>query len=98
MKKSNFIYPTLDVSQRNYPKLYPTSTLLCKECNEQPAANFYIGLCPKHTDKITILMNKHCQLFINIIDKHATGMTFDLKSRIEVSSLFNLNSPISQDR
>lgn len=48
IKKSNFIHPTLDILQRNYPKLYSTNMLLCKECETHTATNSHLGICPKH--------------------------------------------------
>ncbi|CAB4408346.1 unnamed protein product [Rhizophagus irregularis] len=94
IKKSNFIYPTLDTLQRNYPKLYPVNALLCKECNIDIATNTHIGLCHKHINKISSLMEKHKPLLFAIINKHATGLTFDLQrvSFIQIG-IKSLNTP-----
>ncbi|EXX50479.1 hypothetical protein RirG_270410 [Rhizophagus irregularis DAOM 197198w] len=32
LKKCNFIYPTIDIQQRNYPRLYPLGKIPCIEC------------------------------------------------------------------
>lgn len=61
IKKSNFIYPTLDILQKNYPKLYPTYILFCQECNTNPDTNSHTGSCTSHVNKINQLMDNFNQ-------------------------------------
>jgi hypothetical protein len=48
IKKANFLYPTLDISQRNYPKLYSSNKLPCTSCQTYTDSNLHIALCPYH--------------------------------------------------
>ncbi|PKK68398.1 hypothetical protein RhiirC2_713410 [Rhizophagus irregularis] len=52
LKKLNFIYPTADIQQRNYPKLYP-DRLPCMECTSTVDTNEHLGLCPAHKESWT---------------------------------------------
>lgn len=48
VKKSNFIYPTADILQRNYLRLYLTGPILCPNCHTSEDTNAHIGLCTTH--------------------------------------------------
>ena len=48
IKKCNFIYPTADIQQRNYPRLYPSGNIPCIECNTEMNNNEHVGLCITH--------------------------------------------------
>lgn len=43
IKKGNFLYPTADIQQRNYPRLFPNGTINCIQCDLTPDNNEHIG-------------------------------------------------------
>ncbi|PKY60875.1 hypothetical protein RhiirA4_485086 [Rhizophagus irregularis] len=44
LKKCNFIYPTIDIQQRNYPRLYPLGKIPCIGCKNMKDNNEHVGL------------------------------------------------------
>ncbi|PKK72655.1 hypothetical protein RhiirC2_776945 [Rhizophagus irregularis] len=90
IKKCNFIYPTIDIQQRNYPHLYPLGSIPCIQCSDAHDVNAHVGLCNDHSnDVVTILMEAAYDLYDIIIDNYS-GTPFALRETIESSPLFNI--------
>ncbi|PKK81004.1 hypothetical protein RhiirC2_767528 [Rhizophagus irregularis] len=93
IKKCNFIYLTIDIQQRNYPRLYPLSSIPCIQCSNACDVNAHIGLCNEHlNDIVTILIEAAYDLY-DIIIENSTGIPFALSETIESSPLFNITFP-----
>jgi ribonuclease HI len=88
IKKANFLYPTLDTSQRNYPKLYPSTKLPCTLCRTYTDSNLHIALCQHHQPIFHNLLQKHKEKLYNLLENNSTTFTFDLRSRLNASPLF----------
>jgi hypothetical protein len=88
IKKANFLYPTLDISQRNYPKLYPNHKLPCTSCQNNTDTNLHIALYSHHQPIFTNILQKHKTKLYNLLENNSTTFTFDLRSRLDVSPLF----------
>ncbi|GET55903.1 hypothetical protein RhiirA5_504372 [Rhizophagus irregularis] len=95
-KKSNFIYPTADILQKNYPKLYPTGPIPCVECKLANDSNLHVGLC-LNTTTTSKQYYKDIKTLITLLTDNATGFTHDIADRVNISPLFNVkkdtNSP-----
>ncbi|PKC57933.1 hypothetical protein RhiirA1_471729 [Rhizophagus irregularis] len=93
IKKCNFIYPTIDIQQRNYPRLYPLGIIPCIQCSNARDMNAHVGLCIDHSnDVVTLLMEAAYDLY-DIIIENSTGISFALRETIESSPLFNITFP-----
>ncbi|CAB4410638.1 unnamed protein product [Rhizophagus irregularis] len=68
IKKCNFIYPTADIQQRNYPRLYPSGNIPCINCNIEKDTNEHVGLCIAHKENIIDILTHHEITLINIIE------------------------------
>ncbi|GET60508.1 ribonuclease H-like domain-containing protein [Rhizophagus irregularis DAOM 181602=DAOM 197198] len=67
IKKLNFAHPTIDIQQRNYPRLYPRGIIPCVECNSAKDNNEHIGLCTAHTTIITQLISDASDILLTLI-------------------------------
>jgi hypothetical protein len=88
IKKANFLYPTLDILQRNYPKLYPSHKLPCMSCQTHTDMNLHIALCSHHHPIFSNILQKHKKKLYNLLENNSTTFTFDLRSRLDTSLLF----------
>ncbi|PKK58683.1 hypothetical protein RhiirC2_795928 [Rhizophagus irregularis] len=93
IKKCNFIYPTIDIQQRNYPRLYPLGSISCIQCSNAHDENAHVGLCNDHSsDVVTILMDAAYDLY-DIIIENSIGIPLALRETIESSPLFDITFP-----
>lgn len=69
----NLIYPTADVLQRNYPRLYPNSPILCKECHAEEDNN---------KEHFALCSNNIFDFLENLITLINSSFTSDLRHRI----------------
>ncbi|EXX60247.1 hypothetical protein GLOIN_2v1763333 [Rhizophagus irregularis DAOM 181602=DAOM 197198] len=86
IEKCNFIYPTANILQRNYPRLYPTGSVPCSTSTD---INEYVELCPSRHEKITTILNKFKPILFKHSQQSVTGLTFDLQQCIDNSPFFN---------
>ncbi|CAB4418532.1 unnamed protein product [Rhizophagus irregularis] len=95
IKKLNFIYPTGNILQRNYPELYPIGRIKCPECNLHSDTNALIGFCPQHRNNLSNLLNKYKDILIELITiNNDSNFIFDIRSSINASNLFKLKSDV----
>jgi ribonuclease HI len=90
IKKANFLYPTLDILQRNYPKLYPNNSIPCTLCQTYTDSNLHIALCSHHHPIFVNILQKHKEKLYTLLESNSTTFTFDLKSRLDASTLFGV--------
>jgi hypothetical protein len=88
IKKSNFIYPTINILQRNYPNLYPRGPLKYQSCKTQNDSDIHVSLCNTHLTALQQIFSKFKTILFTHIENNATGLTFDLSERINRSLLF----------
>ncbi|GBC32282.2 ribonuclease H-like domain-containing protein [Rhizophagus irregularis DAOM 181602=DAOM 197198] len=96
IKKCNFIYPTIDIQQRNYPRLYPIGNIPCKDCNDIQNSNAHIGICHNHSnDIITLLLDEGYNL-LQLIRDNTKETPYALEATIRSSRFFdtNFNGPL----
>ncbi|CAB4485566.1 unnamed protein product [Rhizophagus irregularis] len=88
IKKSNFIYPTADILQRNYPKLYPKGVIKCVECKCKDDTATHVCLCNSHIEDINRILSTHKTKLGALLMAQSNSFTFDLSDRINKSILF----------
>ncbi|PKB98920.1 hypothetical protein RhiirA5_430586 [Rhizophagus irregularis] len=92
IKRCSFIvYPTVDIQQRNYPRLYPLGHIPCMECQRVQDSNAHIGTCTEHSDDIKLLLHAERDRLISIIKENLEKISDNLEDTINRSSFFNIN-------
>ncbi|CAB5185018.1 unnamed protein product [Rhizophagus irregularis] len=89
IKKCNFIYPTIDIQQRNYPHLYPLGNIPCIECANARDDNAHVGLCKEHSNHIINILTQAAHDLQALIISNTNDAGFDLDDTIRSSPLFN---------
>ncbi|PKC67085.1 hypothetical protein RhiirA1_458847 [Rhizophagus irregularis] len=89
IKKCNFIYPTIDIQQRNYPRLYPLGSIPCIECASARDDNTHVGLCKEHSLHIKNILIRAAHDLHEFIIKNTKDGNSTLKDTITNLSLFN---------
>jgi hypothetical protein len=89
LKKINFIYPTVDIQQRNYPLLYPGGQIPYVKCNIIKDTNEHVGLCLSHTGDILKIMIDHEKILLDIIKNEISNNDYMLEASINGSRLFD---------
>ncbi|PKY39276.1 hypothetical protein RhiirA4_452438 [Rhizophagus irregularis] len=74
IKKCNFIYPSIDIQQRNYPRLYPLGSIPCIECQNVQDSNAHIGTCTEHSDDIKLILNAEKEHLFTLIADNLDNM------------------------
>ncbi|EXX57708.1 uncharacterized protein OCT59_029798 [Rhizophagus irregularis] len=89
IKKCNFIYPTIDIQQRNYPRLYPIGSISCIECANAHDDNTHVGLCKEHSIHIKNILIRAAHDLHDLIMKNTKDGNSILEETIKNISLFN---------
>ncbi|CAB5179822.1 hypothetical protein RhiirA5_409880 [Rhizophagus irregularis] len=87
----NFIYPSIDVQQRNYPRLYPLGNIPCIECQNTQDSNAHIGTCTEHSDDIKLVLDAEKRRLITILIENLDEIPPILESFVHNSPFFNIN-------
>ncbi|PKC02469.1 hypothetical protein RhiirA5_425197 [Rhizophagus irregularis] len=91
IKKLNFAHPTIDIQQRNYPRLYPRGIIPCVECNSAKDNNEHIGLCTAHTTIITQLISDASDILLTLMLEETAEQNYALRNTIKESKLFDIS-------
>ncbi|CAB4442361.1 unnamed protein product [Rhizophagus irregularis] len=96
IKKCNFIYPTIDIQQRNYTRLYPIGNIPCKDCNDIQDSNAHIGICHNHSNNIITLLLDEGYNLLQLIRDNTKETPYALEATISSSRFFdtNFNGPL----
>ncbi|CAB4492835.1 unnamed protein product [Rhizophagus irregularis] len=89
IKKCNFIYLTIDIQQRNYPRLYSLGSIPCIECAYARDDNVHVGLCKEHSNQIINILTQAAHDLQELIITNTKDAGFDLDDTIRSSPLFN---------
>ncbi|PKK64046.1 hypothetical protein RhiirC2_788034 [Rhizophagus irregularis] len=89
IKKCNFIYPMIDIQQRNYSHLYPLGSIPCIECANARDDNAHVGLCKEHSNQIINILTQAAHDLQELIITNTKDVGFDLDDTIRSSPLFN---------
>ncbi|PKC11478.1 hypothetical protein RhiirA5_413071 [Rhizophagus irregularis] len=90
IKKCNFIYPTIDIQQRNYPCLYPLGAIPCVECTMARDDNAHVGLCIEHSNDIIMILIESAYDLYDLIIANSDNIPVALSDTIESLPLFNV--------
>ncbi|CAB4437487.1 unnamed protein product [Rhizophagus irregularis] len=90
-KKCNFIYPTIDIQQRNYPRLYPLGRIPCVECKETQDSNAHIGICQEHSNDIVFLLLEEGNNLLQLIKDNIKEVPHALEATISSPRFFDTN-------
>ncbi|PKC55943.1 hypothetical protein RhiirA1_474771 [Rhizophagus irregularis] len=91
IKKCNFIYPTIDIQQCNYPRLYPLGSIPCIECANAHDDNMHVGLCREHSNQIKNILTRAAHDLQELIMKNTKDKNFTVKDIIKTTPLFDIS-------
>ncbi|GES75209.1 ribonuclease H-like domain-containing protein [Rhizophagus clarus] len=91
IKVVTFMLPTGSLQQRNYPKLYPTSPILCPSYRIHEDTNRHLGLCTSHQSSCITIMESHHLFLIDILTQHCiTSSPVDISHNVNSCRIFQL--------